>query len=359
MIGRSLIMSAVVFTATMMSAQTQWNNPMEAGFYVIQNQAWPEEIGHSYVRLPDRAEKMVRKPLWDLSRNSAGLAIDFKTDAPKIKVRYTVDGPHAMPHMPATGVTGVDLYRVNDNGKEDFCFGGYSFGDTIVYSYNSLPEGLAEYHMNLPLFNTITWMEIGTPEGSVLEFLPRNDEKPVVVYGTSIAHGACSSRPGMGWVNIMRRDLDMPVVNLGFSGNGRLEPEMLSLISEIDAELFVLDCMPNLTTTPDETVENLVTDAVHQLRAKSNAPILLVEHAGYSNGETNAHQKKTYTRLNASQRKAFDKLQSEGVSNLYYITRGELGFSPDAWVDYVHPSDLGAQRQADVVGSRVKAILNK
>ena len=28
-------------------------------------------------------------------------------------------------------------------------------------------------------------------------------------------------------------------------------------------------------------------------------------------------------------------------------------------VDYVHPSDLGAQRQADVVGARVKAILNK
>lgn len=359
MIRRSLFLLAVASTAAMVSAQTQWKNPQEAGFLVVQNQAWPEEIGKTYVRLPDRAEKMVRKPLWDLSRNSAGLAINFKTDAPAITVRYTVDGPHAMPHMPATGVTGVDVYRVGEDGVEDFCFGSYSFGDTITYRYSGLPEGLAEYHMNLPLFNTITWMEVGTPEGSAFEFLPRNEEKPVVVYGTSIAHGACSSRPGMGWVNIMRRALDMPVVNLGFSGNGRLEPEMISLISEIDAELYVLDCMPNLTTTPDETVEKLVLDAVHQLRAKSNAPILLVEHAGYSNGETNAHQKKTYTRLNASQRKAFDKLQAEGVGNLYYITRGELGFSPDAWVDYVHPSDLGAQRQADVVGARVKAILNR
>lgn len=356
---RSFILAGAAVMALAMSAQTQWHNPMDAGFYVVQNQAWPDEIGHSYARLPDRAESMVRKPLWDLSRNSAGLALNFKTDAPNIKVRYTVDGPHSMPHMPATGVTGVDLYRVGDNGEEDFCFSGYSFADTVSFSFSVPGDRVAEYHLNLPLYNTVTWMEIGTPDGASFEFLPRAEEKPVVVYGTSIAQGACSSRPGMGWINIMRRNLDMPVVNLGFSGNGRLEPEMLSLISEIDAELYVLDCMPNLTTTPDETVEKLVTDAVHQLRAKSNAPILLVEHAGYSNGETNAHQKKTYSRLNASQRRAFDKLQSEGIGNLYYITRGELNYSPDAWVDYVHPSDLGAQRQADVVGARVKAILNK
>lgn len=342
------------------AAQTKWINPLEAGYYTVQNQAWPEEIGKSYVRLPDRAEKDVRKPLWDLSRNSAGLSLYFVTDAPRITVRYTIDGPLAMHHMPATGVSGVDLYRQDANGTEEYCFGGYAFNDTVSYSYNNLPAGEAEYHLNLPLFNTVKWLEIGVPEGSSFKLLERNADKPVVVYGTSIAHGACSSRPGMAWVNIMRRQLgNEPVVNLGFSGNGRLEPEMISLINEIDAQLYILDCMPNLTTRSEQEVYDLVMAAVKQIRAEHPTPILLVEHAGYSNAPTNASQLELYTRLNAGQRRAFEQLQAEGTPNLYYITHDEIAMPADGWVDYVHPSDLGAQRQADVVSSRVHAILNK
>lgn len=341
------------------AAQTKWVNPLEQDYTTIQNQAWPEEIGKTYVRLPDRAEVNVRKPLWDLSRNSAGLSLFFVTDAPRITVRYTVDGPLSMPHMPTTGVSGVDLYRVDSDGTEDFCFGSYSFADTVSYHYNNLPKGTAEYHLNLPLYNTVKWLEIGVPEGSTFELLERNSAKPVVVYGTSIAQGACSSRPGMAWINIMRRELgNMPVVNLGFSGNGRLEPEMLSLISEIDAAIYVLDCMPNLTQKSEQEVYDLVMAAVKQLRATRQAPILLVEHAGYSNAPSNASQLELYTRLNAGQRRAFEQLQAEGTPNLYYITHDEIAMPADGWVDYVHPSDLGAQRQADVVAPRVRAILN-
>ena len=52
-------------------------------------------------------------------------------------------------------------------------------------------------------------------------------DKPVVFYGTSITQGGCASRPGMSFVNIVGRDLDVPVVNLGFSGSGLMELEMV------------------------------------------------------------------------------------------------------------------------------------
>lgn len=349
---------ALVLVSVSAEAATRWVNPLKQDYYTVQNQAWENEIGKSFVRLPDRAEQSVRKPLWDLSRNSAGLSLNFVTDAPSVTVRYTVDGQHSMPHMSATGVTGVDMYRVNADGKEDYCFGSYSFGDTITYRYSGLPAGSGEYHLNLPLYNTVKWLEVGVPDTCSFRFLERNDAKPVVVYGTSIAQGACSSRPGMSWVNIVRRELGMPVVNLGFSGNGRLEPEMISLISEIDAALYLLDCMPNLTPKSEDEVYNLVLDAVHSLRTKHSTPILLVEHAGYSNAPTNAGQLALYERLNAGQRRAFAQLQSEGVPNLYYITHDEINMPADGWVDYVHPTDLGAQRQADVVAPRIRAILN-
>ncbi|WP_289735995.1 SGNH/GDSL hydrolase family protein [Paramuribaculum intestinale] len=362
---RSLAITAMMLTAAAASAQTTtWNDPMKAGYPTVQNQAWTSEIGHSYARMPDRAEAQVRKPLWDLSRNSAGLALYFTTNSPTITVRYKISGAQAMPHMPATGVSGVDLYRIDSVGGQDFCFGSYSFGPKVQYSYSALaPSDLSgadrEYHLNLPLYNTIDSLEIGVAEGSRFSFLPKRTEKPIVVYGTSIAQGACSSRPGMSWINIVRRNLsDYPVVNLGFSGNGRLEPEVLALIAEIDAEMFVLDCMPNLTQKSADEARDLVLAAVAQLRKSSDAPIILVEHAGYSNAPTNAAQLDCYTRLNRGQRQAYEQLKARGVKDLHYVSHDELAYPSDAWVDYVHPSDLGAQRQADVLTEKIRSVRN-
>lgn len=360
-----LAICAISLAASAAGAQTRWVDPAKADFFAVQNQGWPQELAGSYKRLPPRAEKDVRKPLWDLSRNSAGLAVRFKTNSPSITVRYSVEGPMSMHHMPATGVTGVDMYRLpqQKGGEPEFCFGSFAFGDTVRYSYINLGNGLAPgeeavYQLNLPLFNTIKFLEIGTPESSTFTLLPRREEKPIVVYGTSIAHGACSSRPGMAWANIVGRELDMPLVNLGFSGNGRLEPEMIDLLNELDAAVYVLDCMPNLTQKTQEEVTELVLNAVAKIRAKSLTPILLVEHAGYSDAPTNAGQLEMYTRLNRGQRVAFDKLMNEGTPNLYYLTHDQIGFTPDSWVDYVHPSDLGAQKQADAVVPKLKEILN-
>ena len=344
-------------------AETIWYNPFDAGYPVVQNQAWQEELFGTYQRIPDRAKQNLREVLWNLSLNSSGLALYFNTDAPTLTVRYEVDQDIAMPHMPATGVTGVDLYRVSSDGlAQDFCWGNWHFGDTVRYTFNGLetPEKgeTFEYHLNLPLFNNVQGLEIGVPEGSNLTFLPRKEDKPIVIYGTSIVHGACASRPGMSWANITRRNLkDYPFINLGFSGNGKLEPAMIDLLNEIDAELYILDCMPNLNGNKPDEAHQLVLDAVRQIRSKSKTPILLIEHAGYSDANTNPHRREIYTRLNKEQNKAYQELREEGIENLYYITHDELGLTPDSWVDYVHPTDLGAIQYSTVVISKIKEIL--
>ena len=48
----------------------------------------------------------------------------------------------------------------------------------------------------------------------------------------------------MTWGMILQRSLGYPLINLGFSGNGRLEKEVLDFICEIDARLYILDCLP-------------------------------------------------------------------------------------------------------------------
>lgn len=89
-----------------------WHNPSTAGFSTVHNQLWKgQEIKSFYDRLPARAEHLVRKVVWALSENAAGLKLIFNTDAKQIIVRYVVaEKRYAMDHFPATGVSGLDLF---------------------------------------------------------------------------------------------------------------------------------------------------------------------------------------------------------------------------------------------------------
>ena len=345
-------------------AQTVWHNPTDQDFPTIHGQAWQGELQGTYWRLPERAKAIVRKPVWDLSRSSAGLSIVFRTNAPEIQIRYQVTGSHAMAHMPATGKTGVDLYATDIDGRQRWCAGKYAFGDTIRYNYTKLtyftdPGHGYEYQLFLPPYNEVKWMEIGVPEGSKFSFLPVSQEKPIVIYGTSIAQGACASRPGMVWGNIIRRVLQHPVINLGFSGNGQMEPEMFDFLSEIDAQLFILDNMPNLNNDRTGFIYERATNGIRKIRQRTDAPILLVEHNGYSNEYTSLHWEESYRRTNTELRKVYRTLKEEGVTNLHYLTKEELGFTQEAMVEGVHPSDLGMQIYADAYIPKIKEILGE
>lgn len=326
----------------------QWQNPAESNSK-FEGQGW-ENIG--YNRLPDKAESAVRDPVWSLSRSSAGLSIRFETDALAISIQYQVDGNLAMDHMPATGVSGVDLYLKNGNDWL-WCRGKYQFKNTIQYDFvvDTLSDGTKSYQLYFPLYNNIKNLQIGVPLENALKFLPPRKEKPIVVYGTSIAQGACASRPGMAWTNILSRKLEYPVVNLGFSGNGRLEPEVIDLINEIDASVFVLDCLPNLSPNEERTqaeIQNRIGKSVAAIRSKHpKTPILLVQHAGYSDGLVDSNRKGVYETLNNWMTQSFESLKKQGVKNLYMLTKAEINLTNDAFVDGTHPTDLGMEQYAD------------
>src|SRR5690606_5312217 len=119
-------------------------------------------------------------------------------------------------------------------------------------------------------------------------------EKPVIVYGTSIAQGGCASRPGMAWTAILERKLGIPMINLGFSGNGQLEKELIDLIAEIDASVFVLDCLPNLGGFKPEEVNKRILASVNTLREKHpKTPIILTDHAGFTENRMDAAVRRT------------------------------------------------------------------
>jgi hypothetical protein len=194
------LLPAQTATRTEEASKTQWQ---DVRTLVLEGQGWSQDqLKAPFDRLPAKAEGVVPAPVWSLSRNSTGLAVRFVTDAPSIQARWTVTKENlAMPHMPATGVSGLDLYTRVDGQWRWLGVGQPRQSPTNTATLVSdLPPGSREYLLYLPLYNGVTSVEIGVPEGSTLAKAPERPEsqrKPVVFYGTSITQGGCASRPGM------------------------------------------------------------------------------------------------------------------------------------------------------------------
>ncbi len=299
-------------------------------------------------RFPLMAEKTVTKSVWNLSRHSAGMMVRFKTDATAIHVHYKLLSKNlAMAHMPATGVSGVDLYARDDDGRWRWVqVTRPSAQEVKVKMIDGLAPGFREYAAYLPLYNGVEFMSIGVDASSKFEGLtPRT--KPLVFYGTSITHGACASRPGMVHTAILGRRFDMPVVNLGFSGNGKMDAAVGDFLTQIDAAVYVIDCLPNMNA---QSVSEKCIPLVKQIRAaKPKTPIILVEDRRNTNSWIVPARDKHHTANHQALKTVFQTLQAESIPLLYYISGDNLyGDDSEGATDGSHANDLGFMRQANV-----------
>ena len=264
------VLLAVAFIKPAFSQQqTKWYQPQFIEGVCV------TDTTNIFHRLPISMKDSVRKPVWNLSENTAGEFIHFKTSATEINVRYTLTSTNfSMSHMPSTGVSGLDLFAIDVNGNWNWAPGRYHFGDTCSYIFKNLflaknNTGVADFYLYLPLYNSVRWLSIGVDEKDSFSFPPKRKEKPIVAYGTSILQGAVASRPGLAWTNILQRNIDRTVINLGFSGNGRFEKPIFDLMAKVDAKLYILDCMPNLTGGYSyEEIKSRVIYGVNKLREK-------------------------------------------------------------------------------------------
>ena len=219
------------------------------------------------------------------------------------------------------------------------------------------------------MYNEVEWLEIGVKNNSNFNPLLPRKEKPIVVYGTSIAQGACASRPGMAWASILSRRMDRPLINLGLDGNGKMHPEVIDLISEINSKIFIIDCIPNLIKNDygwegidnEKQFQNRIINSIKKIRSRNpETPILLTEHASYNDQFIKTSDyKDEYIIPNLLQKKVFELLKKDGDNNLFYLSEKEIGFSIEETVDGLHPSDLGMKIYADAYEKKLRSILEE
>lgn len=351
--------SATPTTATpapAIPADAQWRDVKTWG---VEGRGWgDQERKRWFDRLPAKAEGRVTDAVWNLSRDTAGMVARFKTDAREIYARYTVSKKQiASPHMPATGVSGLDLYARDDSGRWRWVMVTKPTAPTVeAVVISGLAPGTREYAAYLPLYNGVESLEIGVPAGTTFEGLPPRADKPIVFYGTSITHGASASRPGMVHTAILGRRFDRPVLNLGFSGNGKMDAAVGSLLTEVDAAVYVIDCLPNMGPA-DVTAK--CGPLVKQLRqSHPTTPIVLVEDRRNTNSWILPDRDKHHDANHAALKTAYEQLVKEGVKGLSYIEGDHLyGDDAEGATDASHASDLGFMRQADIFEPILRAAL--
>ena len=199
-------------------------------------------------------------------------------------------------------------------------------------------------------------------EKDSFDFAEKRKEQPIVAYGTSILQGAVASRPGLAWTNILERNLDRTVINLGFSGNGRFEKPIFDLMAKVDAKLYILDCMPNLTGGySDEEIKSRVIYGVNKLRERNKeVPLLFVVHAvGYAPYFMDTARLHEYHHSSLVIEKIFNELQETGISNIYLLTDKEIGFDIHSTTEGLHPNDIGMEKYAVAYEQKIREILKE
>ena len=231
---------------------------------------------HYYDRLPSNVTTSVNSAVRAMKHHTAGMQFRFATDSKTLVFKWVpYNASLEADNMAASGASGIDVYRFDAaRGRWLYVKTGRissSAGGSLSLDWTPGTPCL----VNLPLFNGIREFSLGiAPEATVTRLPPHRggNIKPIVFYGSSFTQGLGASRPGMAFVNIVGRMLDVPVVNLGFSCGCFMELEMSEHLAAIDASCYVLECPDDMdaTTVCEPFINNLRT-------SRPNVPIVMAE----------------------------------------------------------------------------------
>jgi len=328
-----------------------WHSPKTAPFRLA-GFAWFDRDG-VYRRLPLHPAHSIRTEVSDLANCTAGGQVRFQTDSTRLYVRTVLRGAGSMWHMPATGQCGFDCY-IGAPGRQRYLGTGRLEPTATAYEtmlFENLPGEMRNVTVNMPLYQGVNELSLGLDPGAqVLPPPPYAREGRCVVYGTSITQGGCASRPGMVPTNILSRRLNVEFINLGFSGNGRGEPELAHLITEIENPLaYVLDYEGNCPDT--ESLHRTLPEFIRILRAaQPTTPIVVFSRIRWIRDVVIEEDRAEATAWRAFQRETVEALRATGDAHVEFAD-GSNSFGEDSddecTVDGIHPTDLGFLRIAD------------
>ncbi len=319
--------------------------------------AWWDETTPRLVRLPDRYEERVRPPVWRLAQSPSGGRIRFATDSTELGLRAHFPGFSQMNNMPRIGQLAIDVWVDGEYWRPVFPT-GEAPADLEETVFAQMPAERREICLHLGLYAPVELQAIGLAEGASVEGpCAFAVDRPVVYYGSSITQGGCASRPSMSYQAILARRMNVDFVNLGFSGNGRGEPELAEALAEIDTACYVLDWGVNCPTV--EELEERYAPFMEILRSsRPQTPIICVSPIFSTNEVLNPDSAKQGPMREIIRNAVIARIEG-GDGAIRHVEGYEL-LGPDereGLVDLTHPNDIGFVSMANGLEPHLRAVL--
>ena len=309
-----------------------------------------KRIDGVYRRMPYEAALAVSEKVAMISTECAGGRVRFATDSPYIAIFVKYRSVAKVPNYSLTATMGFDLY----SGQRYIgCYVPNMDAVECMEGVIDLEEiAFREYTLNFPVCSEISELYIGVKQGCRLEKgAAYSIQKPIVFYGSSTTQGACASRPGNTYENIISRALDCDYVNLGFWGNAKGEKAMAEYIAELKMSAFVYDYDYNADNADDlQATHEKMFQIIRERNPK--LPIIILSAPMYY---LNDDMEKRLAII----QKTYQNAIEDGDKYVRFIAGKTMleKVKDTALADNIHPGDSGFIAMASHIGAVLKEIV--
>ncbi len=296
----------------------------------------------SFFRLPSRIFEQIPQTLINISRNSGGGLIRFRTNTKKMAVYAEYTEKYESSLMSQMVDAGFDLYKLMEGQYYSVANFRPMLGEEVCDMELTVSDddNMYDYLLYLPLFSWVKDFSVGVEKGCNIEMgSQRNNTKKILCYGSSVTHGACASRPGLTYPAMLGRMLDCETYNLGFSGNCKGEECIARELAALDFDAMVMEYAHN---APSKEHLKATHEPFYKIIRESHpdVPIIFITMPEFESKSTQIEA--GYKEI---VKETYKKAINNGDNNVYYLDGREL--FPDfmrsdySSADKCHPNDLG------------------
>ena len=333
-----------------------WNDGVEASSLTLVGKAF--DTTNPYHRIDTVRYKGFDKEENTMCRQSAGLAVLFRTDATDIGVSMEFGERSRASYR---SYRGVDLYIMHDGrwtwaGMNDFA-PDHNDPSLIKSVVRHMDSSMKQCILYLPIYSEVHSCKIHVPQGAIIEAMESPFRHKIVFHGSSFTHGISCTRAGMSYPVQFMRLTGLQIIQLGFAGHCMMQSCFADVLDDIEADAYVFDPFSN----PDiETIKERLLPFIDRMVSSHPGKPIIVQQTIYwerENFNTEAQAEFSGRRAVAD---SLMKIACKKHKDVYFIVPdAALHNGESSTADGVHPNDNGYSLWERSIEKPILKILRK
>ncbi len=292
-------------------------------------------------------------------RMGVGMMCAFRTNSTVISVQTTYGQTTFPTNTMGYAARGYDLY-IRKDGKWLWAGSGVS-GDKSLENNLVIARDMdnteKECLLYLPIHSEVKSVRVGVQEGATIQGMENPFRHRIVFFGSSFTHGISTSRAGMNYPKQLERATGLHIINLGCSGNCKLQPYFCDVLCATEADAFVFDSFSN-PSIPE--IESRLFPFIEKLQKAHPGKPLIFQRTIY---RERRNFNKAVEKAERDRQNRAEELMKEACKrykDVYYIdVTNATSPTHETSVDGTHPGDYGYTLWAESLRKPLLKILRK